>query len=177
MKKHKKSIQFLVKFFLSYGILFLVYSFYLKHEQQKTPNFSCAPITTTVAKQTVSVLDFLGFNAGLEQHQKELSIKLFINNKYTSRVIEGCNAISIIILFMAFVIAFKGSFKNTILYLIFGSIFIYVINIVRIAFLTIMLHKYPHQQELLHNLVFPAIIYGAVFLLWVIWVQKFSIRI
>ena len=34
--------------------------------------------------------------------------KLFFNEKYVARVVEGCNAVSVMILFMAFIIAFKG---------------------------------------------------------------------
>ena len=174
MKKHKNIVLFLIKFFTTYFILFAVYSFYLHKTQQKKGSFVCAPITEKVAKQTVFLLDFAGYYAKYEQHTEELSLKIVLENKYVSRVIEGCNSISIIILFVAFIIAFPGSIKATFLYAIFGSLFIYLINIVRIAFLSVMLLKYPGQQVFLHNLVFPAIIYGVTFILWVIWVQKFS---
>ena len=80
----------------------------------------------------------------------------------------------LLVLLLAFIIAFPGSLKATVLYSITGSLLIYGINILRIAFLTVMLYKYPNQQVFLHNLVFPAIIYGATFLLWVLWVHKFS---
>lgn len=103
-----------------------------------------------------------------------MSVKVLLNGHYTARVIEGCNSISILILFLAFVIAFPGSIKATILFGIVGSFIIYGVNILRIAFLTVMLYKYQDHQTLLHNLVFPAIIYGITFLLWVLWVHKFS---
>ena len=103
-----------------------------------------------------------------------MSVKVLLNGHYTARVIEGCNSISILILFLAFVIAFPGSIKATILFGIVGSFIIYGVNILRIAFLTGMLYKYQDHQTLLHNLVFPAIIYGITFLLWVLWVHKFS---
>jgi exosortase family protein XrtF len=108
------------------------------------------------------------------QHEAEMSVKLLVTNLYVARVIEGCNSISIIILFIAFIVAFSGPKKATFLYVITGSVIIYFINIARIAFLTMMLYHYPNQQMVLHNLIFPAIIYGTVFLLWVVWVQKFS---
>ena len=79
-----------------------------------------------------------------------------------------------LILFLAFIVAFKGSLKNTILFVIFGSLIIYFFNVIRIALLTVLLQEFPNQQMFLHNLVFPAIIYGITFLLWVVWVQKFS---
>ncbi|MDX6747985.1 exosortase family protein XrtF [Polaribacter sp. PL03] len=174
MKKHKNVVIFLIKFFATYFILFAIYSTYLKNSQEKEGAFKTASITTLVADQTVDLIEFFNFDAGAYQHKKELSVKLLIEGNYTARVIEGCNSISIIILFIAFIIAFAGSIKATIIYSFLGSLFIYTINIVRIAFLAIMIYKYPRHQEILHNLVFPAIIYGVVFLLWVIWVNKFS---
>lgn len=174
MKKQRNIVLFLVKFFATYFILFVLYSYYLQKTQDKEDFFSCAPITTTVAKQTTTVLNLFGYKASYVQHDKEMSVKLILNGNYTARVIEGCNSFSIIILFLAFIVAFPGSLKATVLYSIAGSFLIYGINILRIAFLTVMLYKFPNEQMFLHNLVFPAIIYGTTFLLWVLWVHKFS---
>jgi len=174
LNKYKNSTLFLVKFFVVYFLLFAIYAIYLNRFQVKDTGFQCAPITSAVADQTVSVLTTLGYQVSSVQHNAEMSVKLIVNNIYVARVIEGCNSISIIILFIAFIIAFSGPKKATIIFAILGSLIIYLINILRIAFLTMMLYHYPNQQMLLHNLVFPAIIYGTTFLLWVIWVQKFS---
>ena len=174
MKKHKNIVIFLIKFFATYFLLFAIYSSYLKNSQQKNDGFKTASITTKVAAQTVWLLEAVGFHADYKQHEKELSVKILIENQYTARVIEGCNSVSLIILFIAFIVAFAGSIKATILFSLIGSILIYVVNIFRIAFLTAMIYKYPSHQEFLHNIVFPVIIYGAIFLLWVIWVNKFS---
>ena len=78
------------------------------------------------------------------------------------------------ILFVAFVVAFSGKLKTTVLFLIFGIIIIHVLNVIRIAMLCVLLQKYPAQEEILHGVVFPLFIYGVVFGLWVIWVNKFS---
>jgi exosortase family protein XrtF len=174
LNKYKNSALFLVKFFVTYFLLFAIYATYLNSSQVKETGFQCASITTKVADQTASVLSFFGYNVTSVQHNAEMSVKLLVDNHYIARVIEGCNSISIIILFVAFIVAFSGPKKATIIYAIAGSLIIYLINILRIAFLTLMLYKYPNQQMMLHNLVFPAIIYGTTFLLWVIWVQKFS---
>jgi exosortase family protein XrtF len=91
-----------------------------------------------------------------------------------ARIVEGCNAISVIILFIAFVIAFKGDFKKTVLFVLAGSILIHLLNVVRIALIAIALYHYPQHEHLLHGVIFPLIIYGIVFLLWVIWVNQFS---
>jgi len=151
-----------------------LYSFYLSKTQEKETLYQCAPVTTAVANQTARMITFLGYKAEIKQHQDELSLKVLVNNTYVSRVIEGCNSISIIILFLAFIIGFSGNLKTTISFGIVGSLLIYVTNIFRIAVLSIGILKYPEYQETLHSLVFPAIIYGMVFLLWVIWANKFS---
>ncbi len=174
MKKQRNIVLFIVKFFATYFILFAIYSLYLQRTQSKEVLFSCSPITTLVAEQTEAVLTVFGYDAVHMQHEEEMSVKLLLNGNYTARVIEGCNSISVIILFLSFIVAFSGSLKATILFGIFGGVFIYIINVLRIAFLAVMLYQYPAEQELLHNIIFPAIIYGTIFLLWVLWVHKFS---
>jgi len=101
-------------------------------------------------------------------------VKLFINDKFTAFIVEGCNAISIIILFIAFIVAFAGKFKTTILYILFGSLLIYFTNIVRIVIISIALYEFPQYQNVLHEIVFPSIIYGMTFLLWFVWIRNFS---
>lgn len=174
MKKHKSIIIFLVKFFAIYFILGAVYNGYLLKSQQKDGGYKTSSITTAVANQTVKVLTAFGYKVEAIQHDKEMSVQLIIEDEYVARVIEGCNSISLIILFVAFIVAFSGGIKVTFLFSIFGSILIYVVNVLRIAFLTVMINKFPDQIGILHDLIFPAIIYGTVFLLWVLWVNKFS---
>jgi len=175
LQNNKPIILFLVRFFISYFFLLGVYSFYLNHTQIKEQNlFTCAPITKNVAEQSATLMRFLGYDSKIIQHNKELSLKVLLNNKYVSRVIEGCNSVSVIILFVAFIIAFKGSFKNTIWFGLLGSLLIYIVNLLRIAILSVGLYVYPRQESLLHDFIFPLMIYGMVFLLWILWVNKFS---
>jgi exosortase family protein XrtF len=155
-------------------LLFAIYGWYLNANQKRETIFQCTPLTTKVATQTTLVLKLFGYEVQSVQHETEMSVKIIVSNRYIARVIEGCNAISIIILFVAFIIAFSGPIKVTVLYVLFGSFIIYGMNILRIALLTMLLIAYPAQQEVLHNLVFPMIIYGTTFLLWVVWVRKFS---
>jgi exosortase family protein XrtF len=174
VKKHKNTLIFLIKFFAIYFILTLLYATYLESSQQKKDIFKTSSITTKVASQTTEVLTFFGYDTHFVQHENEMSVKLFLAGTNISRITEGCNSVSLIILFISFIIAFAGSIKATVFFTLFGSILIYVINILRIALLSVLIYKYPNKIEILHNLVFPAIIYGTIFMLWVIWVHKFS---
>lgn len=151
-----------------------LYSLYLHATQKKGAVFSCDPMTEIVADHTVAFAHMLGYPARTEQHEDELSMKLYIDELYLVRIVEGCNAISVNILFITFIIAFSGTLKATIFFGLVGSLIIYVVNIARILAFSILYYKYPKYQTVLHDLLFPGIIYGTIFLLWVIWVKKFS---
>ena len=147
------------------------YKLYLDYSEGT--NFYPDYITNLVARQSRSLIETVGLKAEIVPHPNEASMKLIINNKFVARIIEGCNSISIIILFVSFIIAFSGKFKTTLFYLLFGCVMIYAVNLIRIVILTIGLYNYPWRREILHSVIFPLIIYGLVFLLWMFWVNRF----
>jgi len=130
--------------------------------------------TNRVAIQTKALLNTFGYQAQLISHTDEPSIKVILNGRFLARIIEGCNGISVIILFLSFIIAFSGQLKTTFLYIFSGSVLIYVINLIRIVLLTIGIYHFPEYEDVLHTVIFPGIIYGMVFILWVFWVNRFS---
>ena len=110
----------------------------------------------------------------VEENESQSYLTIFFHQKRIARIIEGCNAISVIILFVSFVLAFSGKLKPTLLFVFGGSLFVYVLNILRIAILSVLMFHFPSQVHFLHGVVFPLFIYGVVFILWLIWVRKFS---
>ena len=158
--KYKSVVKFILTFLTVYIILTIGYKLYLDFSDGSTyyPDY----ITNLVAKQSESLITTLGYDAKIVPHPDEPSMKLLVNSKFVARVVEGCNSISVIILFISFIIAFAG------------SVLIYVVNLVRIAILSIGLYKYPWREDILHTVIFPMIIYGMVFLLWMFWVKRFS---
>lgn len=170
--KYKSVIKFIVIFLLVYVALSFSYKLYLDYSDGSKyyPDY----LTNLVAKQTESLLQSLGYDATIAEHPNEPSMKLIINNKFVARVVEGCNSVSVIILFISFMIAFAGKFKTTFFYILAGSVLIYVVNLFRIVILSVGLYHYPWRREELHTVIFPLIIYGMVFLLWMFWVNRFS---
>ena len=174
INQYRPFLLFLLKFFSVYIGLTLLYKLYLK--QYDNPIQSQVDgFTQLVAHQTQQLLIFFNYNASTVMHDHQASIKLFLNKTYVARVVEGCNALSVIILFAAFVVAFTGKLKHTILFILGGSLLIHLLNVLRIALLCIALLHYPQHEEILHGIIFPLFIYGVVFGLWVVWVNKFSI--
>ncbi|HIC33049.1 MAG TPA: exosortase family protein XrtF [Flavobacteriaceae bacterium] len=153
-------------------MLSFAYSYYLNVSKGTVyyPDY----ITNLVANQSEILLDSFGYDSQVLPHPNEPSMKLLVNGKYIARVIEGCNGTSVIILFIAFVVAFAGRAKTTFFYILSGSVLIYTVNLFRIVILVIGLYHYPWRKEILHSVIFPGMIYGMVFLLWMFWVNRFS---
>ncbi len=163
---------FLGKFLLTYLLLTFLYECYLGQFDAK--KFEVDSVTQLVAKQTKNLMLFFNYEAEIIQNTGQPAINMFYNQRFMARIIEGCNGLSVIILFVSFVIAFSGKIKATILYIIGGSLLIYILNVARIALLCILMYYFPKQEHVLHGVFFPLFIYGVVFLLWIIWVNKFS---
>lgn len=168
-RKYKSVIRFVALFLGSYTILGFLYFTYLKYGTSTVyfPDY----LTNLVARQSASVLESFGYNVVLVKDTLEKGMLLTIDGAYTVNIVEGCNSVSVIILFVAFIIAFAEKFKKTFLFVLAGAVMIYVVNIFRIVLLTVALHKYPHYENVLHLVVFPGIIYGMVFILWILWVR------
>ena len=174
MKKYfilyKPFLLFLAVFFLTYIVLTFLYQSYLNSfEDNKTDS-----ITKMVSKNTEQLLLLFVDYAAIEESATHPYMKLFYNTKYVARIVEGCNAVSVIILFISFVIAFSGKLIPTLLYIVGGGLLIYLLNVLRIAALSALIFYFPEQESLLHDVLFPLFIYGVVFILWLIWVRKFS---
>jgi exosortase family protein XrtF len=173
-RKYKSVLRFLLLFLGSYIVLSFIYGGYLilSKGDSNTSDF----MTQLVAEQSNAVLNSVGYNAQVIANQALPSMQLWVEGVWVGRIIEGCNSISIIILFAAFIIAFSASFKKTLVFLFAGATLIYAVNIVRIVILAIALYQYPEYQEVLHTVVFPGIIYSLVFILWVVWVKSLKLN-
>ncbi len=163
IKNNKAVLRFLGLFALSYIVLTAIYTWYLR-----TAN-PLDSFTQLVSNHTVAILQFLGFP--ITEVVNTNTTSLFFNDYIIAYIAEGCNAISVMILFVAFIIAFAQKWKFTLLYILLGLLFIYVINSIRIVMFIILLEKHPEYSSFLHDLFFPAIIYGSVFLLWMNWIR------
>lgn len=161
---------FIGTFFSVYIVLTLLYKLYLNGYSSNDLD----GITALVGHNVEQLMRFFNADISIFKSLNNPCQEVWYNDKFTIRIIEGCNAISVIILFVSFVIAFSGKLKTTLLFILFGAVLIYILNVVRIALLTILLFYYPEQEHFLHGVLFPLIIYGVVFLLWVIWANKFS---
>ncbi|BAO55363.1 exosortase family protein XrtF [Nonlabens marinus] len=162
------------KFVATFGVLYLALSlaYYAYLQVEYSPVNYPDPVTALVSNQTKTGLQWLGYDAQIYNAPSNPSVVLYIDEKVVYRVIEGCNAVSVMLLFAAFVIAFAKAWKTTILYLLFGIVTIYIVNLLRLIGLGYVFQEFSSYKEIAHDIAFPAVIYGYVILLWIYWIRK-----
>jgi exosortase family protein XrtF len=117
----KPFLIFLAKFALTYLALTLIYGHYLSHFNKK--KIEVDGFTRLVANQSLKVLSVFDSNSYTLPNLEEASVKMYYHNKWVSRIIEGCNGLSIII------------FESHILYHITAHYFYYITFLVLTHFL------------------------------------------
>jgi len=165
-------LRFLGSFFGSYLCMTWLYDCWL--DQYLQTKGLIDPFTDWVNNQVVWVLQQFDDSSKSLFVNKSSGYWLFYHGKYVARIIEGCNAMRVMILFTAFIIAFRGKTTSSLLFIGSGIASIHLLNITRIVALTIALSSFPQFETALHDIVFPLFIYGYVFILWIVWVNKWA---
>lgn len=86
-------------------------------------------------------------------------------------IVNGCNGISAMGLFLGFIVAYPGDWKNRLSFSIIGILVIYLVNIARIITLVITQAVWPQFFEFTHDYSTTTIFYIVIFILWMIWVN------
>ena len=68
---------------------------------------------------------------------------------------------------------FPGPWKHKAWYIPLGLVIVELTNVVRIVGITLFLRPFPHDFALAHDVIFKIMFYVVIFLMWMIWVEKF----
>ncbi|WP_326981374.1 exosortase family protein XrtF [Chryseobacterium sp. MYb264] len=171
LKDFKPVLGTLLRFIAIYLVLLFGYQFYLNTFQPK----GLDPFSRLIAGQVQHVQNACGYPTQLFNDVKGEQVWFYVKNGYSSRMVEGCNAVSVMILFLAFVFAFyKGS--KTFIFALSGLIVLYIMNVLRIVGLNIVVTDFKQYDKIFHDYIFPAVIYGTVVLLWLVWIKFFALK-
>jgi exosortase family protein XrtF len=151
--------------------MIFLYQLYLNRYQFQLVD----PFTGFTANAVHGVQQLLGYKSVLQDLPGWHSILFVLNDENTTRIVEGCNAISVMILFVAFILAFYKGLK-TFGFIAVSLLFLIAINVLRIAGLNILYLRWPQYIKIGHDYVFPAIIYGSIVVLWLVWIKLFVQR-
>lgn len=167
----KPILKVLLRFIIIYMVLLLAYQMYLQPFEGKDLD----PFSYWVADQVVFVQNSLGYFTELIPYPT-FETAVFQTEKIdVTRMVEGCNAVSVLILFVAFVFAFYKGYK-TFVFVIAGIIIMHIANVLRIVGLNLVILKHPEYGDFTHDYLFPAAIYGMVVVLWLVWIKSFALK-
>ncbi len=171
MKSNPILIRFLVIMGSLTAVFFGLYEYWLK--ETGIIDFY---LTNWVSSGICGLLSLTGKEAYFLPGEK-LGETLIYIAPYTKSIVKvgaSCNGLELFMLFLFFIIAYPGKVKYKIPYIAIGGIIVHIINLLRSYWLTLMAYyQYPHYN-LFHRYIFIFMIYGAVFILWMVWANKLS---
>ncbi|SHG38028.1 exosortase family protein XrtF [Chryseobacterium sp. OV279] len=161
----------MLRFIVIYLVLLFAYQFYLNASKAG----GLDPFSRIIADQVASIQKASGFPTLLYDDVKNEQVWFYVKKNYVTRMVEGCNAISVMILFVAFVFAFyKGA--KTFVFALAGLVLLYIMNLLRIVGLNVVMSDYKEYGKMFHDFIFPAVIYGTVVVLWLVWIKFFALK-
>jgi exosortase family protein XrtF len=161
----KPSLLFLGKFLGIYILGNVLYGLYIASYQPRPD-----PVTREVTEESSWCLNVVGEVTSIRDHAERASIAIVRNDKAVISVFEGCNGLNVMIIFVAFVVAFGGP-RNTMLWFIpFGLVIIHLVNLLRVGLLYVTALHFESYFYYVHKYFFTAILYIIIFILWAIWV-------
>lgn len=181
-KEFRPTIIFLVKFFVIYFGFSVLYGFYIKKFDTAQPSqvddithfvsYNCTHVGALIGYEPTIVLD----DHNNRDYEEEVTYdSIWMNGIYAISVEEGCNGINIMLLFIAFVVAFGGKLTSMLIFIPAGVLFIHLANIGRLMMLVLINVEFGGRAfHFFHKYLFTAIIYGAILLLWYLWAVRFS---
>lgn len=87
---------------------------------------------------------------------------------------DPCNGLTLFALFAIFVIAYPGPLRRKAWFIPLGLISIHLINVLRIAALSIIVTYDYAYLDFNHNYTFSILVYGYLFFLWYLWAGKLA---
>jgi exosortase family protein XrtF len=169
IREFMPTILFLGKFIGLYVVINLLYGIYVS-SYLPGPD----PATSSVSVQTSIALNVCGWSTETKDNTSRPTTRLSYKERDVLAIYEGCNGINVMIIFVAFLIAFGPITKSLLWFIPAGLLVLHVMNLARISILFWVSLYEPDYMYILHKYFFTAVLYVVTFGLWVIWVRKFS---
>jgi len=167
IKQYKPALLFLAKYVVLYLVLNTAYAWFIQYHLPDAD-----PVTETVTRHTARLLSLIENDLAVVSVEGSKYVPIQKSGITVVEVFEGCNSVNVMIVFIAFLFAFKGTWKLTVKFLTVGLIVIYLINLFRVAGLYAIALHFPESLYFFHKFFFTGVIYLVVFALWYVWIQK-----
>jgi exosortase family protein XrtF len=166
--KENPFYRFLIKASSLYLFCYLIYEFVIK---------VYTPLDQLFIRKIINlcewILNFIGYQTFASKDINDMQV-FGIDGSNGVWIGGPCNGITLMFLFAIFVIAYPGNSKHKYWYLPLGILSVYLVNIIRIIALAIIALYKPEALDFNHTYTFTFIAYSYVFMLWMVWVNRFA---
>lgn len=166
--KSNAFVRFIVTAGFLYLFLYFIYQFVIKRYTSYDQKFIAHIIEVADA-----VLRGIGYKTFMVILERDMQV-VGIDGSNGVWVGSNCNAITLFSLFAVFIIAYPGDQKNKWWFILSGIVAIHLLNILRVVALAMISNSYPQYLNFNHTFTFTFLIYSFIFLLWIIWVNRFA---
>ncbi len=163
---YKPAISFVFTFLLIYGGSTLLYSFYLSQVHNEVDYF-----TATTGKQAKDMLNYFGHNASLKMLPDVNAVTIYLDARPTVQVIEGCNGFAVLLLFIAFLFAFKAKWFHYLWFIPISLPLLWTGNVFRIYWLATAIAENGREAFAWQKSAFTTSIYFVILLIWMFWIR------
>ncbi len=161
-------VKFVLKASIIYLLCYLVYEFILK----KYTLFD-EYVIRFIIENTEEVLKRLHYKTFKTSDLNDFQV-IGIHGSIGVWVGKACDAISLFIIFSVFILVFPGKQRDKWWFIPFGILTIHIINVLRVAALTLITYYAPGWLEFNHTYTFTFLVYLYIFTLWIWWVNKYA---
>lgn len=159
-RTHRRTISFILKLGVCYGVWYLLYDLWLLPDGRLD-----GWLSRNVASVAGGLLSGVGFEAVA---QGRTVLAEGVPGVY---IADGCNGLTTVGLFVGFIFAYPGDALRRWLFLPLGVLAIYLTNVGRVASMVLFQQYWPAGFDLMHGFGMTALFYAVVFGLWVLWVN------
>ena len=153
-------------------ILWVIFSSFF-HSQLMALHYSIIVPQTRISGW---LLNLAGFYTDIHFSHGHYMGQLYIEGQTGVLIGSGCSGLELFLIFAGFIFIFRGTLKHKFWFIPMGLILILALNILRISALALISYYSPEHLDFNHKYTFVVIVYGAIFLLWLWWVNRFSNR-
>ncbi|MCH8569016.1 MAG: exosortase/archaeosortase family protein [Balneolales bacterium] len=158
--KYKAYTVFLAKLLGFFGLWYLMYEVWILPDGRLD-----AWLSVNIVEVSAGLLSLLNFDIFSDNRV------LGITGAPGVIIINGCNGLEAIGLFIGFVMAWPGDNFKRALFVPMGILVIYVVNMLRVCVLVILQHYSPQSFDFAHDYSTSTIFYLAIFVMWVVWIN------
>jgi exosortase family protein XrtF len=167
--KDNKIVRFIVLFIVLYIFWLMLYEWVI-HPWGKLDTL----VINDSSLWTAYVLELMGYESFISDNATIRTVG--IDGTHGLWIGDPCNGLTLFALFAIFIVAYPGPWKHKLWFIPVGVTVIHFLNVMRITALCIIVLKRPEWLDFNHTYTFQLLMYGFIFGLWWIWIQKLSSR-